>query len=165
MKKENLKNGIEMADFAAGCFWKPEEHFSKIKGVVDTRVGYEGGYTPNPKYEQVCALETGHAETVQIEFDPKVVSYDKLLDEFFEIHDPTQINRQGPDIGENYRSAIFYHNDQQKKLALEKIKKLEKSKKYSKPIVTRVEPAKDFYKAEEYHQQYLKKRNIGILFN
>jgi peptide-methionine (S)-S-oxide reductase len=93
------------------------------------------------------------------------VSYDKLLDEFFEIHDPTQINRQGPDIGENYRSAIFYHDDQQKKLALEKIKKLEKSKKYSKPIVTRVEPAKDFYKAEEYHQQYLKKRNTGILFN
>jgi len=128
MKKENLKNGIEMADFAAGCFWDPEEHFRKIKGVLDTRVGYEGGYIPNPTYEQVCSLETGHAETVQLEYNPQIVNYDKLLDEFFKIHDPTQHNRQGPNIGENYRSIIFYHTVKQKEQALEKIKKLEKSK-------------------------------------
>jgi peptide-methionine (S)-S-oxide reductase len=158
---KNLK-GIEKADLAAGCFWDPEEMFRKLKGVVDTRVGYEGGHVPNPTYEQVCGMQTGHAETLQVDFDPNVITYSDLLDKFFEIHDPTQVNRQGADIGENYRSAIFYHNEIQKKSAEDKIAKLEKSKKYSRPIATKVEPAKDFYRAEEYHQQYLKKRNIGI---
>jgi peptide-methionine (S)-S-oxide reductase len=153
---------IEQADFAAGCFWKPEEMFRKLKGVIDTRVGYEGGYVPNPTYEQVCGLKTGHAETLQVDYDPESISYTELLDKFFEIHDPTQVNRQGPDVGENYRSAIFYHDENQKKLAEEKIDKLDKSKKYSRPIATKLEPAKDFYRAEEYHQQYLKKRNMGI---
>lgn len=157
MKKKPVKT--EKADFAAGCFWKPEEHFRKIKGVIDTRVGYEGGFMPNPSYEQVCALETGHAETVQVEYDPSVVSYTKLLDEFFVIHDPTQVNRQGPDLGENYRSVIFYHNNDQKKQAEGKIASLDKSSQYSKPIATKIEPAKDFWRAEEYHQRYLEKRN------
>lgn len=161
-----MKKGknIEIADFAAGCFWKPQEHFSEINGVLKTTVGYEGGFVPDPSYAEVCALETGHAETIRIEFDPNLVSYAKLLDEFFKIHDPTQLNRQGPDIGENYRSAIFYRNEEQKKQALDKIKQLEKSKKFSKPIVTKVEPSADFWKAEEYHQHYLRKRNQE-LFN
>lgn len=154
----------QIADFGGGCFWGVEESFRTTKGVVNTTVGYEGGHVDNPTYEQVCSHTTGHAETVQVEFDPKIITYDKLLDVFFEHHDPTQVDRQGPDIGENYRSVIFYHNQDQKMSAEDKIKKLDKSKKYSKPIATAVEPASTFWRAEEYHQEYLHKRNLGICY-
>jgi peptide-methionine (S)-S-oxide reductase len=156
------KTGTELADFGGGCFWGVEEVFRTQKGVVNTTVGYEGGHVDNPTYEQVCSHTTGHVETVQIEFDPKIISYDKLLSIFFENHDPTQLNRQGPDVGENYKSVIFYHSQDQKRLAEEKIRKLDKSKKFSRPIVTAVEPAATFWKAEEYHQEYLHRRNLGI---
>jgi peptide-methionine (S)-S-oxide reductase len=154
----------QVADFGGGCFWGVEESFRTTKGVINTTVGYEGGHVDNPTYEQVCSHTTGHTETVQVEFDPKVISYGQLLDVFFKLHDPTQMNRQGPDIGENYRSVIFYHNEDQKKEAEEKIKKLDKSKKFTKPIATAVEPASTFWKAEEYHQEYLHKRNLGICY-
>ena len=152
----------ELADFGGGCFWGVEESFRTKKGVIATTVGYEGGHVDNPTYEQVCSHTTGHAETVQVEYDPKIISYAQLLDVFFENHDPTQFNRQGLDIGENYRSVIFYHNSDQKKQANEKIKELEKTNKFDQPIVTQVVPAKTFWKAEEYHQQYLHKRNLNI---
>jgi peptide-methionine (S)-S-oxide reductase len=152
----------ELADFGGGCFWGVEEAFRTKKGVIATTVGYEGGHIDNPTYEQVCSHTTGHAETVQVEFDPKQVTYGQLLDVFFENHDPTQFNRQGLDIGENYRSVIFYHNQGQKKLASEKIKELEKTNRYNQPIVTQLVPAKTFWQAEEYHQQYLHKRNLNI---
>jgi peptide-methionine (S)-S-oxide reductase len=152
----------ELADFGGGCFWGVEEAFRNKKGVIATTVGYEGGHIDNPTYEQVCSHTTGHAETVQVEFDPKQVTYGQLLDVFFENHDPTQFNRQGLDIGENYRSVIFYHNQGQKKLASEKIKELEKTNRYNQPIVTQLVPAKTFWQAEEYHQQYLHKRNLNI---
>lgn len=152
----------ELADFGGGCFWGVEEVFRSKKGVTDTMVGYEGGHVDNPTYEQVCTHTTGHAETVQVEYDPEIISYTKLLDLFFENHDPTQFNRQGLDIGENYRSVIFYHSEDQKKLAKQKIEELEKTNKYSHPIVTQVVPAKTFWKAEEYHQQYLHKRNLNV---
>lgn len=158
MKKQN----IERADFGGGCFWGVEETFRVKPGVVETMVGYEGGHVDNPTYEQVCTHTTGHAETVQVEFDPAKISYSQLLDIFFENHDPTQFNRQGLDIGENYRSVIFYHNQEQKKLALDKIKELEKTHKFERPIVTQVVEAKHFWPAEEYHQQYLHKRNLNI---
>lgn len=152
----------ELADFGGGCFWGVEESFRTKKGVNATTVGYEGGHVDNPTYEQVCSHTTGHAETVQVEYDPKIISYGQLLDVFFENHDPTQFNRQGLDIGENYRSVIFYYNSDQKKQANEKIRELEKTNKFDQPIVTQVVPAKTFWKAEEYHQQYLHKRNLNI---
>jgi len=155
--KESAKN---LADFGGGCFWGVEEEFRNTKGVVSTTVGYEGGHVDHPTYEQVCSHTTGHAETVQLEYDPKIISYEQLLDVFFKLHDPTQHNRQGLDIGENYRSVIFYHNQEQKQAALEKIRYLEKSHKFHKPIVTQVVAAQTFWKAEEYHQQYLHKRNL-----
>lgn len=148
----------EKATFGAGCFWHVQLAFEKIKGIVKTEVGYMGGKMENPTYEDVCTDETGHAEACQIEFDPKQVPYEKLLDAFFGMHDPTQMNRQGPDEGIQYRSVIFYHDEKQKEAALKSKSSLAKSKKYSKPIATAIEPAKTFYKAEEYHQQYLKKR-------
>lgn len=151
---------IQMADFGAGCFWGVEETFRNTKGVLQTKVGYEGGHVDKPTYEQVCSHTTGHAETVRVEFDPKIISYEELLNLFFKMHDPTQYHRQGLDIGENYRSVIFYHNEEQKKIALEKIKYLEKTHKFDKPIVTEVVEAKTFWEAEEYHQKYLYKRNI-----
>lgn len=144
----------ETATFAAGCFWGVEEAFRKKKGVVGTMVGYTGGKMKNPSYGDVCSDETGHAEAVQIEFDPKKVSYEKLLDIFWQNHDPTQFNRQGPDVGSQYRSAIFYHTEKQRKAAIKSKEMLEKSKKYSKPIATQILPAADFYRAEEYHQRY-----------
>ena len=154
-------NKKEMATFGAGCFWGVEATFRQIKGVKGTAVGYMGGKMENPKYEDVCTDETGHAEVVQIEYNPSKVSYEKLLDVFWNNHDPTQLNRQGPDVGTQYRTVIFYHNPEQKKAALSSKEKLEKSKKYSMPIMTEIVPTSTFYKAEEYHQRYLEKRGLS----
>ncbi len=153
---------IEKADFGGGCFWGVEELFRTTPGVLKTMVGYEGGNVDNPTYEQVCSHTTGHAETVQIEFDPSKVSYDELLVIFFENHDPTQLNRQGLDVGDSYRSVVFYHNDTQKNKAQAKIKELSEEGKYSDPVITQVAPAKTFWHAEDYHQQYLRKRNLKV---
>ena len=150
---------MEIATFGAGCFWHVEAAFQKVKGVASTAVGYMGGNLKNPTYEDVCTDRTGHAEVIQIEYDPKKVSYEKLLEIFWENHDPTQLNRQGPDYGTQYRSVIFYHNEQQKKLA-EQSKKSQKQK-YAKPIVTEIAKAKEFYRAEEYHQKYLEKNGLN----
>ncbi len=147
----------EKATFGAGCFWGVEYKFNKTKGVINTTVGYTGGHTTNPSYEDVCSDQTGHAEAVLVEYDPKQVSYEQLLDVFWSIHDPTQFHRQGPDVGSQYRSVIFYHNEKQKKAALKSKEELEKSGKYKKMIVTEVVPAKEFYLAEEYHQKYWEK--------
>ena len=149
---------MEKATFAAGCFWHVEEAFRKLKGVTKTTVGYEGGNMNNPCYEDVCSGETNHAEVVQIEFDPKQISYGQLLETFWSIHDPTTINRQGLDVGTQYRSAIFYHNEKQKQIA-EKSKQ-EQEKKIGKKIVTQIVEAKTFYRAEDYHQKYLMNRGL-----
>ena len=146
---------MEKATFAAGCFWHVEEVFSKVKGVLGTKVGYTGGKEKNPSYERVCSDETGHAEAIEITYDPRIVSYEELLDIFWKIHDPTQINRQGPDIGKQYRTAIFYHNEKQKKSAEES--KKERQREFNNKIATEIVPIKDFYKAEEYHQRYMEK--------
>ncbi|MBI2208120.1 peptide-methionine (S)-S-oxide reductase MsrA [Candidatus Woesearchaeota archaeon] len=151
---------MEKATFAAGCFWHVEEAFRKVKGVTDAKVGYTGGNVEKPSYEMVCTDKTGHAEAIEITFDPKIVSYEELLNVFWKIHDPTQINRQGPDIGTRYRSAIFYHNEKQKKAA-EKSKK-EHQKNYQNKIATEIVSVKDFYKAEEYHQRYMEKKKNPI---
>ena len=151
----------EKATFAAGCFWGVEETFRNIKGVVSTRVGYTGGSFKNPTYEDVCTDKTGHAEAVEIGFDPAQVSYKELLDIFWSIHDPTALNRQGADVGSQYRSAIFYHNPEQEKEASLSKEKLEKTKKLKSPIITEIVPAKEFYAAEEYHQKYYQKRGIA----
>ena len=145
------------ATFAAGCFWGVEYKFRQVEGVISTRVGYSGGKIENPIYMQVCSDKTGHAEAVEIIFDPLVVSYSSLLERFFEFHDPTQLNKQGPDVGSQYRSVVFYHDEEQKKAALETIKKLQESGRFRKPIVTQVVPASVFYQAEDYHQQYYEK--------
>ena len=156
---ENKKT--QLATFASGCFWGVEAAFRQVKGVLSTTVGYAGGKMKNPTYEDVCTNETGHAEAVQVEFDSSKTSYEKLLDVFWNNHDPTQLNMQGPDVGTQYRSAIFYHNPEQKKAAIASKEKLEKSGKYKKPIVTEIVPAPNFYKAEEYHQKYLEKRGLS----
>jgi len=150
----------EKAIFAAGCFWHVEQAFKEIHGVIKTSVGYIGGKMKNPTYEDVCSHETGHAEAVLIEYDHDKVSYNELLNVFWKIHDPTQLNRQGFDIGNNYRSAIFYLNEKQKELAMKSKKELEKSKKYKSKITTQITKAKEFYKAEEYHQNYLEKHGL-----
>jgi len=147
---------MENATFAAGCFWGVEANFQKINGIKKTTVGYMGGATKNPKYEQVCKGKTGHAEVIQIGYDPEEIKYEKLLEIFWDIHDPTQPNRQGLDIGTQYRSIIFYHNETQKKLAVES--KQKQQQKTDKKIVTEITPIKEFYPAEEYHQKYLEKR-------
>ena len=134
------KQKTEFATFAAGCFWQVEEEFRKVKGVIAASVGYTGGHTKNPSYEDVCSDTTGHAEAVHVEYDSKQVTYEQLLDVFWSIHDPTQLNRQGPDIGSQYRSAIFYHNEKQKKATIASKEKLEKSGKFKKPIVTEIVP-------------------------
>jgi peptide-methionine (S)-S-oxide reductase len=149
---------MQKAIFGAGCFWGVEASFQKIKGVTSTIVGYMGGKTKNPTYEQVCTDKTGHVEVVQIIYDSLIVSYEKLLEIFWSIHDPTQLNRQGPDIGTQYRSVIFYHSKEQKYIA-------EQSKQkqilgHKKEIVTEITPAKEFYSAEEYHQKYLEKNRL-----
>lgn len=145
------------ATFAAGCFWGVEDKFGKIEGVVRTTVGYTGGSVQNPSYQQVCRGNTGHAEAIHIFFDPAVVSYSELLDAFFRLHDPTQLNRQGPDIGSQYRSVIFYHDEEQKREAEKMIEKLERSGRFKNPVVTQVVPVSAFYPAEEYHQKFYKK--------
>lgn len=153
------KPKLEKATFAAGCFWGVEAEFRQIKGVKSTQVGYSGGEMPDPTYEGVCTDTTGHAESVEITFDPDKLSYEKLLDVFWNSHDPTQVNRQGPDVGTQYRSVIFYHNEKQKKAA-EKSKQQLQEKTKGK-IATEIIPAQPFYLAEEYHQQYLQKRGLA----
>lgn len=148
---------LQTATFAAGCFWGVEDKFGKIRGVVRTAVGYSGGTVENPTYQQVCRGNTGHAEAVHILFDPTIVSYADLLDAFFRLHDPTQLNRQGPDIGSQYRSVIFYHNEEQKREAENRIAELEKSDRFDAPIATQIKPASAFYEAEEYHQNFYEK--------
>lgn len=145
------------ATFAAGCFWGIERSFRQVNGVTDAEVGYTGGSTKNPTYEDVCTGRTGHAEAVRVEFDPAQVSYEELLDVFWRIHDPTQLNRQGPDIGSQYRSAIFFHDGGQEQAAQASKKKLEQSGAASRPIVTEIVPAATFWRAEDYHQRYLDK--------
>jgi peptide-methionine (S)-S-oxide reductase len=149
-----------LATFGAGCFWGPEAKFRKIDGVVDSAVGYAGGRTESPTYKEVCYEETGHAEVVQVEYDPAKVSYQALVDAFFAMHDPTQLNRQGPDVGDQYRTVIFYHSPEQERIARDTIQRLTEAKRYRRPIVTQVLPAPTFWRAEEYHQQYLKKRGL-----
>ena len=152
---------MEKATFGAGCFWGVEAAFRQVKGVISTSVGYMGGHWPNPSYLDVCARVTGHAEVVQIEYDPTIISYEKLLETFWTIHDPTSLNRQGPDRGEQYRSFIFYHNQEQEKIARKSKLNLQNSGKYDKDIVTEIQVASDYYLAEDYHQQYFeKKRNL-----
>jgi methionine-S-sulfoxide reductase len=151
----------EEAIFAGGCFWGVQDYFDQVPGVVETEVGYTGGHTDCPTYEQVCAHLTGHAEAVRVVFDPSKVSYEALLGHFFRMHDPTQLNRQGPDVGDNYRSAIFYLDDNQKRAAAKKIESLNKSGVYKKPLVTTLEPAATFWPAEEYHQKYSQRTGIG----
>jgi peptide-methionine (S)-S-oxide reductase len=151
---------IEKATFGAGCFWGVEARFTEIPGVIDTAVGYEGGDLEHPTYKEVCTDRTGHAEVVDVTFDPGRVSYDTLLDAFFALHDPTQVNRQGPDWGTQYRSVVFAHSDEQTQQAKDKIAELNAAGAYRKPIATKVEPATTFWKAEEYHQRYLEKRGM-----
>jgi peptide-methionine (S)-S-oxide reductase len=148
----------EKATFGAGCFWGVESTFRDIPGVVDAAVGYEGGTLVNPRYEDVCTDETGHAEVVELTFDPAKVSYEKLVEAFFGLHNPTTLNRQGPDVGNQYRSVIFFHSPEQERVAREVLQRSQP--RFQKPIVTQVEPAQTFYKAEDYHQQYLAKRGL-----
>ena len=145
------------ASFAAGCFWGVEARFREIEGVTEAVSGYMGGTTENPTYQEVCTGQTGHAETVQVEFDPDTVSYESLLDAFFDMHNPTTLNRQGPDRGTQYRSAIFWHDEGQRRAALRKIDELGQSGRWREPIVTQVEQAGTFWRAEEYHQRYFEK--------
>lgn len=149
------------ATFAAGCFWGVEATFRQIPGVTSTRVGYTGGQTENPTYKDVCTDRTGHAEAVEVDYDPAQVRYPDLLKVFWENHDPTQVNRQGPDWGTQYRSAVFTHSAEQATEAKASKEALEKSHRYSKPIATQIVPAVEFYPAEEYHQQYLEKRGLA----
>ncbi len=152
---------METATFAAGCFWGVEETFRQVAGVQETTVGYLGGHTENPTYKDVCTDETGHAEVVQVTFDPSKVNYDKLLDVFWSAHDPTTLNRQGPDIGTQYRSAIFFHSPEQERQARESKEKINASGKFRRPVVTEIAPASTFYCAEDYHQKYLAKRGLS----
>jgi len=156
-----MNDNTQIATFAAGCFWGVEEIFRKIKGVRSTTVGYTGGRFENPTYEDVCTDRTGHAEALQIQYDPKQVSYEQLLEVFWNIHDPTTKNRQGPDIGSQYRSMICYHTPEQGKIAIKAKEELERSGKFRNKIVTEIVPASTFYKAEEYHQKYYQKRGGG----
>ncbi len=149
------------ATFGAGCFWYVEDLLSKTKGVKSTKVGYTGGQLPNPTYEEVCTDRTGHAEAVEVEYDPDEISYQELLDVFWNNHNPTTLNRQGPDLRIQYRSAVFYHNDEQKEIAEKSKENLEKSGQYENPVVTEIVPAPTFYKAEEYHQKYFKKNGLS----
>jgi peptide-methionine (S)-S-oxide reductase len=151
---------IEKATFGAGCFWGVEARFAEMPGVIDTAVGYEGGDLEHPTYKEVCTDRTGHAEVVDVTFDPSRLSYDTLLDAFFALHDPTQLNRQGPDWGSQYRSVIFTHSGEQMQQARAKIDELNASGAYRKQIVTKVEPVTTFWRAEEYHQRYLEKRGM-----
>lgn len=152
---------MDKATFGAGCFWGVEAAFRQVRGVTATAVGYEGGTLPDPTYRDVCSHTTRHAEVVEVDYDPTRVSYDELLAVFWENHDPTQLNRQGPDVGDQYRSAIFYHTPEQQAAALASKERLERAGTYHRPIVTDITPATTFYRAEEYHQQYLEKRGLS----
>jgi peptide-methionine (S)-S-oxide reductase len=152
---------MEKAIFGAGCFWGVEDAFRKVKGVVSTTVGYAGGTLENPTYRDVCSDKTGHAEVVEVEYDPSQVSYEDLLKVFWDIHDPTTMNRQGPDIGTQYRSVIFYHTPEQQAAAEKSKQKLQESGVYKRPVATEIKPAPPFYKAEEYHQQYHQKHGLS----
>ncbi len=169
IRRRSLQNHIRTAEdgmnktatFGAGCFWHVEEAFRHIRGVVDTKVGYSGGITQNPTYREVCSGRTHHAEVVRIEFDPSKVSYENLLDVFWNEHDPTTPNRRGPDVGEQYRSVIYYHDEGQRTAALASRERLQNSEGFkNRKIVTEILPAKEFYPAEEYHQRYLEKRGM-----
>jgi len=149
---------MEKATFGAGCFWGIEHAFNKVEGVNEAPVGYAGGTTPDPTYEQVCGGQTGHAEVVQVEFDPDKVTYEELLDTLWNIHDPTTLNRQGPDFGTQYRSAIYFHSPEQAAAAKKAIAALEESKRFRNPIVTEVAPLDTFYRGEDYHQRYFEKQ-------
>ena len=150
------------ASFAAGCFWGVEARFRQVPGVLDAEVGYMGGSTREPTYQQVCTGATGHAETVQLTFDDTEVAYPELVDCFFALHNPTTLNRQGPDRGTQYRSVIFFHDAEQERIAREKIQAVDASGKWRDPVVTEVEPATEFWRAEEYHQRYLEKNGGGF---
>jgi len=151
----------EIATFGAGCFWGVEAAFRRLPGVVDVAAGYSGGHMPNPTYKDVCSHTTGHAEVVQVTFDPQKVSYDQLLDTFWQIHNPTQVNRQGPDVGTQYRSAIFVHSPEQQAIAEKSKAALAASGKFQRPIATEITTAGPFYRAEEYHQKYLEKHGAA----
>ncbi|MDJ0508380.1 MAG: peptide-methionine (S)-S-oxide reductase MsrA [Crocosphaera sp.] len=153
-------NSLEKATLGAGCFWGVEAAFRQLKGVISTSVGYMGGHWPNPCYLDVCARVTGHAEVVQVEYEPNIISYKQLLETFWTIHDPTSLNRQGPDRGEQYRSVIFYHNKKQEEIARKSKFDLQNSGKYDKNIVTEIKAASDYYLAEDYHQQYFEKKGV-----
>lgn len=159
------ENNLQMATFAAGCFWGVEEAFTKTKGVKSTRVGYIGGNLPNPTYEDVCTDRTGHAEALQVKYDPKEISYEELLDLFWSIHNPTTKNRQGPDIGSQYRSIIFYHTPEQESIAKKSKQELDASNKFQNKIVTEIVPASTFYPAEDYHQKYYQKIGGGSCYH
>ena len=152
---------MEIATFGAGCFWGIEAAFRQVPGVTDAVVGYAGGHTANPTYKDVCTDGTGHAEVVQVTFDPEQLSYEKLLEVFWQIHDPTQLNRQGPDFGTQYRSAIFFHSPEQEAVARKSKEQAQASGRFRRPIVTEITPASAFYRAEEYHQRYLEKRGAA----
>lgn len=152
---------MALATFGAGCFWGVEESFRRIPGVRETAVGYSGGNVPNPTYEDVCTDQTGHAEVVQVDYDADRVAYDELLEVFWSNHDPTQLNRQGPDVGTQYRSAVFFHTPEQEAAARASKERLEKSGRLRRPIATVIEPAATFWRAEDYHQRYLEKRGLG----
>ena len=152
---------MEKATFGAGCFWGVEARFRQVQGVASTAVGYMGGAVDNPTYHDVCTDRTGHAEVVQVEYDPEKVSYDALLSIFWDLHDPTTLNRQGPDVGTQYRSVIFYHSPDQESRAIASKQVLERAGIYPRPIVTEIAPASEFWRAEEYHQQYLGKRGLA----
>jgi len=153
---------METATFGAGCFWGIQAAFDRIKGVTDTQVGYAGGVLANPSYQDVCTGRTGHAEVVQVTFEPGQVNYDRLLAAFWESHDPTQMNRQGPDVGTQYRSVIFFHTPEQEKAARASLEAEAKSGRHERPIATVIEKAGPFWTAEEYHQKYLEKRGLAI---
>lgn len=161
MREQVMDGGRRKATFAAGCFWGVEAAFRNTEGVTGTRVGYAGGHTQNPTYEQVCSDTTGHAEAVEVEYDPVRVSYEDLLRVFWENHDPTQRNRQGPDVGSQYRSAVFWHGDDQRRTAEQSKAAEEASGRHSRAIVTEIVEATPFYEAEDYHQQYLEKRGLA----
>jgi peptide-methionine (S)-S-oxide reductase len=151
----------DTATFAAGCFWGVQAEFDKVKGVVQTTVGYAGGHTEKPSYKDVCSDTTGHAEAVEVVFDPTVVTYEQLLDTFWSIHDPTTPNQQGPDYGSQYRSVIFYHSPEQESAAVASKDRLTKAHRFPRPIVTEIVPAATFWRAEEYHQKYFQKHGGG----
>jgi peptide-methionine (S)-S-oxide reductase len=151
---------METATFGAGCFWGVEARFQRMPGVLETAAGYEGGKLDNPSYKDVCTDRTGHAEVVEVKYDPEKVNYQQLLDLFFELHNPTELNRQGPDWGSQYRSVIFFHSPEQEAAAKATIERLTRDKRFSKPIATQVAPAGRFWRAEEHHQKYLEKRGM-----